>query len=96
MNMFMTIRQSFEQFLKEVFAVLPEMLDQSRGEHREIYEALKDRKRECAVAAMSRHLSRVQKGIERYYANEKAGKAEGSGPLRRRALTHSLYGKGPP
>jgi GntR family transcriptional repressor for pyruvate dehydrogenase complex len=93
-HMFQAIRQSFEQFLKEAFAVLPEMLDQSMRDHREIYEALKDREQERAMAAVSKHLIRVQKAIEGYYRDGGAGRAEGSGPLGRRSFGHLSIGEG--
>jgi DNA-binding FadR family transcriptional regulator len=92
-HIFQTIRQPFEQFLKEAFAVLPEMLDQSVADHREIYEALKDREQERAMAAVSKHLIRVQKAIEGYYRDGKARRAKDSASLEHKTSRHLSNGK---
>jgi GntR family transcriptional repressor for pyruvate dehydrogenase complex len=73
-HMFQTIRQSFEQFLKEAFAVMPDTIGQSVKDHKEIYEALKKRDREQAEAAMSGHLIQVQKNMETYYGQKRKEK----------------------
>jgi len=93
MHMFQTIHRSFERFLKEAFAALPESIDQSFKDHREIYDALKNRDKERAVAAMSGHLTRVQKAIEGYYKDrgtERAGRYE---PVANRSLGHLSIGE---
>ena len=77
LHVFQTIRQSLEQFLQEAFSVMPETLDQSAKDHLAIWEALKSRNREKAVAAMSRHLLMVQEKIEGYY-QRKQGEGHGA------------------
>lgn len=67
MHVFQAIRQSFEQFLKEAFSVMPDMMDRSMNDHLEIYEALLNRDQERAVRAMNNHLMQVQNTIENYY-----------------------------
>jgi GntR family transcriptional repressor for pyruvate dehydrogenase complex len=93
-HMFQTIRQSFEEFLKEAFSAMPDKMEQSVEDHKEIYEALKNRDQERAAAAVSGHLIRVQKTMEQYYASGRAGKAERSEPSGRKAFRHSSIRKG--
>lgn len=67
--LFQNIRLAFEQFLKESFSVMPYMLDRSLEDHREIYQALRARDPEKASKAMARHISHVEKAMERYYGS---------------------------
>lgn len=66
-NLFKTIRQSFEQFLKESFAAMPFMLENSLQWHREICAGLVARDAPMAMAAMRNHLLFVQEAVEEFF-----------------------------
>ncbi len=66
-HLFVTIRRLMERFIEESFSVMPSMVETSLGFHQDIYAAIRERDRARAVAAMNKHLSHVQAGIERYY-----------------------------
>ena len=66
-HIFKSIRQAFQQFLAESFAAMPDMLEESLHGHEVVFQALKKRDRDAAVAAMTEHLMVVQQAIETYY-----------------------------
>jgi GntR family transcriptional repressor for pyruvate dehydrogenase complex len=67
-RLFQNISQSLDQFLKEVFSVMPERILLSLSDHLSIYEALAARDKAKALAAMVGHLLQIQDALEGYYS----------------------------
>jgi GntR family transcriptional regulator, transcriptional repressor for pyruvate dehydrogenase complex len=67
MHVFEAIQRSFEQFLKEAFAVMPDMMEYSMADHKMIYTALLNRDQKRAFEAMNSHILQVKKSIEAYF-----------------------------
>jgi GntR family transcriptional repressor for pyruvate dehydrogenase complex len=66
-HLFLTIRGLMEQFIKEGFSVLPGMFVHSLKDHKNIYEAIKNRNTKKAINEMTKHQKNVQAAIEQYY-----------------------------
>jgi len=61
-----------EEWLRESVSVLPGLIESSTRSHRLIFEAVRDRDRRRAVAAMRKHILDLQKSVEKRHkrANE--------------------------
>jgi GntR family transcriptional regulator, transcriptional repressor for pyruvate dehydrogenase complex len=71
-HLFMTISRFLEQFLKESFEVMPQMLKRSQEGHRGIFRALEVRDKKGAMREMISHLQRVQRALQGFYQGKKA------------------------
>ncbi len=67
LHLFMTIRRFLEQFLKESFDVMPDMLKHSQMGHKGIFSALESRDRKRAAKEMNKHLNLVQAAVEGFF-----------------------------
>ena len=66
-HLFLTIRRIMEQFITESFSALPKMLDRSLGDHKRIYEAIRQRDRSLAIKEMTRHMANIHTAMETLY-----------------------------
>lgn len=65
LHLFTAIRQFLDQFIRESFTLMPEVLNISQQGHRFIFEALKNRDRKRAVAAMIKHITLGQETLQK-------------------------------
>lgn len=67
LHLFVTIRRFLEQFLKESFDIMPDMLQHSQMGHKGIFSALESRDRKRAVKEMNKHLGLVRAAVENFF-----------------------------
>lgn len=65
LHLFTAIRQFLDQFIRESFTLMPEVLNISQQGHRLIFEALRNRDRKRAVAEMIKHIKLGQKTLQK-------------------------------
>jgi GntR family transcriptional regulator, transcriptional repressor for pyruvate dehydrogenase complex len=67
MHLFTAIRQFLDQFIRESFTLMPEALNISRQGHHAILEALLERNKRRAVAAMTKHIKLGQETLQKLH-----------------------------
>jgi GntR family transcriptional repressor for pyruvate dehydrogenase complex len=65
LHLFTAIRQFLDQFIRESFTLIPEVINISQQGHRFIFEALNNRDRKRAVAAMIKHIRLGQETMKK-------------------------------
>ncbi len=66
-HMFVTIRGLMEQFIREIFTVIPGLLERSLKFHIGIYEGIKENNSAKAVSNMKNHIFDIEKALRRFY-----------------------------
>lgn len=72
-HLFIAISEPLDQFLKGSFKAIPSMLKKSQKGHRGILKALCARDRKSAISQMDKHISIIQKALEKYYSERDSG-----------------------
>ena len=70
-HMFLTIHGLMEQFMVEVFDLIPDLMENSMDYHSTIYDELSRRNGDKAVTVMEAHLSSVETAVKAYYSKNK-------------------------
>jgi len=65
LHLFTAIRQFLDQYIRESFTLMPQVLKISQQGHRRIFEALNQRDRKRAVAAMVKHIKLGQETLQK-------------------------------
>jgi len=69
-HMFLTIRSLMDQFIRETFIILPGLLDRSLKYHIKIFEGIKERDEQKAVANMQKHIKDISDSLRKHYKAE--------------------------
>ena len=67
LHMFVTLRGLMEQFMRETFTVLPDLLERSLKFHINISQAIGNRDVKKASRNMNRHIEDIQRALAHYY-----------------------------
>lgn len=67
-HMFITIDNLLEQFIRESFTAIPDLLEKSLEFHNRIYEGIKERDLKKTINSMREHIKNVERSLMNYYA----------------------------
>jgi GntR family transcriptional repressor for pyruvate dehydrogenase complex len=73
LHMFLTIRGLMEEFMKETFTVLPELMERSFHYHLQILDSLKKKDGESSSCFLQKHIEDIEISLRNYYASLKKG-----------------------
>jgi len=66
-HMFVTIRSLMEEFMTEVFTVIPELVNSSLHYHERVFNSIKTGEGAQAVCDMEEHIANIEEALRAYY-----------------------------
>ena len=66
-HMYITICNLMDQFMKEVFTVIPDLVSNSFAHHTRIFESIKKGEPKLTVRYIREHIGDIEKSLENYY-----------------------------
>lgn len=69
-HMFVTIKKIMDEFIKQSFEFMPNLMEDSLEHHRRIFDALKERNAKQAAHRLEQHILAVETSVRKYFGAE--------------------------